>query len=142
MLQETWIRYQKSNYATFYMKLRQDFCILTAGYTKSYHSEKSLKAVNYTPATEIWQLLTCRNCQMICKPYHWDKQHANISPLILMTDWWKVTHSSQKTTFHFLSVFNVHTSILSARYHFSGIFLNSHKYFQHIFLRSIRDVTE
>ena len=35
------------------MKLRQDFCILTAGYTKSYHSTKLLKAVNNTPATEI-----------------------------------------------------------------------------------------
>ena len=35
------------------MKLRQDFYILTAGYTKSYHSKKSLKAVNNTPATEI-----------------------------------------------------------------------------------------
>ena len=42
--------YQKSNYATFYVKLRQDFCILTAYYTKSYYSEKPLKAVNNTPA--------------------------------------------------------------------------------------------
>ena len=97
------------------MKLRQDFCILTAVYTKSYHSEKSLKAVNNTPATEIWQLLTCENYQTICVPYYWDKQHANINPLILMTDWLIPMHSSQKTTFQFLNVFNVHTSILSAK---------------------------
>ena len=45
--------YQKSNHATFCKKLGQDFCILIAGYTKSYHSEKSLKAVNNTPTTEI-----------------------------------------------------------------------------------------
>ena len=35
------------------MKFRQDFCILTAGYTESYHPKKSLKAVNNTLATEI-----------------------------------------------------------------------------------------
>ena len=62
------------------MKLWQDFCILTAGYTKSYYLKKSLKAVNNTPAPEIWRLLTCQNCQMICKPYCWDKQHTNMSP--------------------------------------------------------------
>ena len=93
------------------MNLWQDFCILTVGYTKSYHSEKSLKAVNNTPATEIWRLLTCQKCLMICKPYYWDKQHANISPLVLMTDWLMAMHCSQKMTFHFLSVFSVHTSI-------------------------------
>ena len=49
--------YQKSNDATFCKKLRQDFCILIAGYTKSYHSEKSLKAVNNTPTTYIRRLL-------------------------------------------------------------------------------------
>ena len=72
--------YQKSNYATFYMKLWQDFCILTAGYTKSYHLKTSLKTVNNTPAPEMWRSLTCQNCQMICKPYCWDKQHTNMSP--------------------------------------------------------------
>ena len=51
------------------MKLWQDFCILTAGYTKSCHFKKSLKAVKNT----------CQNCQMICKPYCWDKQHTNMS---------------------------------------------------------------
>ena len=45
------------------MKLWQDFCILTAGYTKSYYMKKSLKAVNNTPAPEILRLLTCQNCQ-------------------------------------------------------------------------------
>ena len=59
---------------------------------------------------------------MICKPYHWDKPHANISPLMLITDWLLVMHCSQKTTFHFLSVLNVHTSILAARNHFVGYF--------------------
>ena len=53
---------------------------LTAGYTKSYYLKKSLKSVNNTPAPEIWRLLTCQNCQMICKPYCWDKQHTNMSP--------------------------------------------------------------
>ena len=72
--------YQISDYATFYMKLWQDFCILTAGYTKSYYLKKLLKAVNNTPAPEMWRLLTCQNCQMICKPYCWDKQHTNMSP--------------------------------------------------------------
>ena len=72
--------YQKSNYATFYMKTWQHFCILTAGFTKSCHSKRSLKAVNNTPAPQIWRFVTCQNCQMICKPYCWDKQHANMSP--------------------------------------------------------------
>ena len=45
--------YQKSNYATFCKKLRQDFCILTVSYAKPYHSEKSLEAVNNTYTTEI-----------------------------------------------------------------------------------------
>ena len=125
--------WHKSNYANFCKKLRQDFCILTAGYTKSYHSEKSLKTVNNTPTAEISRLLILQNCQMICKPYYWDKQHANISPLVLMTDWLMAMHCSQKTTFHFLKVFNVHTSILPARNHFCGICFNSHKYFQDIF---------
>ena len=53
-----WDIYQKSNYATFCKKLRQDFLILTAGYTKYYHSKKSLKTVNDTSATETWRLLT------------------------------------------------------------------------------------
>ena len=48
--------------------------------TDTYHLEISLKAVNHTPTPEIRWLLTCQNCQMICKPYCWDKQHANMSP--------------------------------------------------------------
>ena len=132
--------WHKSNYANFCKKLRQDFCILTAGYIKSYYSEKSLKTVNNTPTAEISRLLILQNCQMICKPYYWDKKHANISPLALMTDWLMAMHCSQKTTFHFLKVFNVHTSILPARNHFCGICFNSHKYFQDIFLRQIRDL--
>ena len=91
----------------------------------------------------LWLLLlTQQYCQMICKPYYLDKQHANISPLILMTNSLLAMHCSQKTTFHFLTVFNVHTCIISVRNHFCGIFLNSHKYFQDIFLRRIKDVTE
>ena len=42
----------------------------------------------------------------------------------------------------FFECFNFHTSILSGRVHFCGIFLNSQKYFQDIFLRHSRDVTE
>ena len=133
---------QKSTYATFYMKLWQYFCILTAGYKKSYHSEKSLKGVISTPVTKIWRLLTRENWQMICKPYDWDKQHQNISPLTHIADWLMAMRCSHKTSFHFLSVSNVHISILWAQNHFCGIFLESHKYLQHIFSRRIRDVTE
>ena len=120
------------------------FQAVTAGYTKFYHSEKLRNAVNNTPATEICRLLTCQNCncQMLCRPYHWCKQHANISPLILITDWLMAIHCSQKTTSHFLSVFNDPKFILSARSYVCGIFSNSHKYFQKIFLIRIRDVTE
>ena len=122
--------YQKSNYATFFHETLTRFLYFDSGY------EKSLKAVNNTPATEIWRLLICQNCQMICR------QHPNISPLILMTDLLVAMHCSQKTTFHFLSICKSPTSILSAWNHFCGIFLNSHKYIQDIFLRRIRDVTE
>ena len=54
----------------------------------------------------------------------------------------KTVNNTTYTTFHFLSVFNGSTSILSARNHFCEIFLNSHKYFQEVFLRRISDVTE
>ena len=64
-------------------------------------------------------------------------------------EWLMTMHWSQKTTFHwvFLTVLlrkfkNSPTSILSARNHFCGIFLNSYKYYQEIFLRCIRQVTE
>ena len=68
------------------------FLAVTAGYTKSYYSKNSLKAVINTPATEIWRFLTCQNCQMICGLYYWDKKHAMISPLIVMTDWLMAMH--------------------------------------------------
>ena len=68
------------------------FPVVTAGYTKSYYSKNSLKAVINTPATEIWRFLTCQNCQMICGLYYWDKKHAMISPLIVMTDWLMAMH--------------------------------------------------
>ena len=118
------------------------FQTVTTYYTNSYHSEKSLITVNNTPAIEIWPLLTCENCQVICRPYYWDEQPANISPLILMTHWLMAKPCSRKKTFHFLSVFNGPTSILSTQNHVCGIFLNSHKYFQEMFLRRIKDVTE
>ena len=112
--------------------------ILTAGYTKSYYLKKSLKAVNNTPAPEIWRLLTCQNCQMICKPYCWDKQHTNMSPNERLINGYALLLENDVST----SAFNAHTSILSARNHFCVIFLNSHKYFQDIFLGHIRDVRE
>ena len=62
------------------------FQAMTAGYTKAHHSEKSLKVVINTLAIGIWRFLTCQNCQMICMPYYWDKQHANITPLIVLAD--------------------------------------------------------
>ena len=118
------------------------FQAVAVGYTKSYHSERSLKAANNTPSTGILRLSTWQNYQMICRPYYWDKQHVNISSLILMAAWLMAMYRFQKMTFHFLSVFNGPTSILSARNHFCGIFLSSHKYFQDIFLRRVRDITE
>ena len=87
-----------------------------------YHSEKLLKAVNNTSATEIWWLLICQNCQMICWSYYWDKQYGNISPLILMADWLMARRCSQKTAFHFLSVFYGRISILSAGNYFCEIY--------------------
>ena len=62
------------------------FQAMTAGHTKAHHSEKSLKVVINTLAIGIWRFLTCQNCQMICMPYYWDKQHANITPLIVLAD--------------------------------------------------------
>ena len=113
------------------------FQAVTAGYTKSYHSEKALKVVNNTPAAEISQ-----NCQMICNPYYWDKQHANISPLIndyaLLPE--NVSFFEFLTAPHFVRYFNNSTDI--TRKHFREIFLNSHKCFQDIFLRCIRDVAQ
>ena len=47
-------------------------------YKKSYYLKNSLNAVKNTPAPEIGRLFTCRNCEMICKPYCWDKQHTNM----------------------------------------------------------------
>ena len=117
------------------------FQTVTASYTKSDNSKKSLKAINNTPATEIWQLLTFQNCQMMCRPYYRDKQHANISLLILMTDWLMVMHCSQKTTFYFLSVFYSPISNLSTQNHLCSIFLSSHIYFQEILLRRISEFT-
>ena len=48
----------KSNYATFYLNLQQDclFQAVTEANTKSYHSEKSLKAVNNTTPACYWVL--------------------------------------------------------------------------------------
>ena len=37
--------------------------------------KKSLKATNDKTAPEICRSLICQNCQMICKPYCWDKHH-------------------------------------------------------------------
>ena len=113
--------------------------------TDTYHLEISLKAVNHTPTPEIRWLLTCQNCQMICKPYCWDKQHANMSPHDRLINSYALLPENNVSfffVFFFLSVFNAHTSILSSRNLFCMIFLNSHKYFQDIFLRHIRDVTE
>ena len=145
MLQETWMRYLSEillrNFLSETYKISV-FQAVAAGYTKSYHSEKLLKAVNNTHVTEIWRLLTCQNFQMICRPCYLDKQHANISLLIFMVDWLMAMHCSKKATFHFLSVIYGPTSILSDRNRFCGMFLNSHKYFQDIFLRRFRDVRE
>ena len=126
--------YRKSNYATFYLKLPQ-VCCISVSYSRLYKvlsfEKISKSSIQYTCYWD-WRLLTCQNGQMICRPYYWDKQHANIRPLILMTDWLMAMRCSQKTTFYFSSVFNGPTSILSIQNHFYGIFLNSHKYLQEI----------
>ena len=120
--------------------------ISTAGYTKSYHSQKSLKAVNNTPSPEIWRLLTCQNCQMICKPYCWDKQHANMSPHDRLINGYALLPENDVSFFFFFFFF---WGVLTPAYRFyqqetifCAIFLNSHKYFQDICLRHIREVTE
>ena len=71
--------YRKSNYATFYIKLRQDFCISGCDDNKVYKvlsvEKKSLKVVNNTiDDIGLWWLLTFQN------------SYAEISQLILMTD--------------------------------------------------------
>ena len=79
--------YLKSNYATFYLKLCQEFFYFRT-WQRVIKSliiwKKSLKVVNNTPATGISRSLTWQNSQMICRLYYWDKQYASISPLILM----------------------------------------------------------
>ena len=62
------------------------FQAVKAGYANSHQSKKSLKLLNNTPTIRFRQSLTCKNCQMICRPSLWDKYQANASPLILMTD--------------------------------------------------------
>ena len=56
MLQETWMRYQSEillcNFLSETYKISV-FQAVAVGYTKSYHSEKLLKAVNNTHVTEI-----------------------------------------------------------------------------------------
>ena len=83
------------------------FWTVAVGYAKSYQSAKSLKVVN----NWLWRSLISQNFQMICRSYFLDKQHANISPLILKT-WLIAMHCSQKK-FHFLSAFNFPRFILS-----------------------------
>ena len=48
--------YRQSNYATFYLKLRQDFCISDSdnGLCKGLSVKKSLKVVNNTPTIMLW----------------------------------------------------------------------------------------
>ena len=111
---------------------------VTKGCTKSYHSEKSLKTVYNTAATENWRLLTCQNCHMICRLYYGDKQHENISPLTLITDWLVAMHCSQKTTFHFLSVFNGSHLFYQHKTVFAGYFWK----FTNSFKRCFWDVSE
>ena len=62
------------------------FQAVKAVYANSYQSKKSLKLLNNTPTIGFRQSLTCKNCQMVCRPYLWDKYQANASPLTLMTD--------------------------------------------------------
>ena len=114
------------------------FQVVTTGCTQTYHSQKPLKVVNNTPATEVWQLLACQNCQTICRPYYWDKQHVNISPLILMTGWLMAMHCSQKTKFHFLNVFDSPTSF----YQHKTIFLVYFWIVANTFKRYFWDVSE
>ena len=103
LLQEKRIRYLSKTYCTtFDLIFRQDFSISVSDseFTKFYHSEKSLKAVDNTLFTEISRLVTCQNWHIFCRPYFWDKQHADISQLILMIGWLMAVHCYQKTRFH------------------------------------------
>ena len=102
--------------------------------------------IDNTPAPEIIHLLLRFDDRWHAKTAKWFASNAaeinNMQTWAHMTDELKAMHCCKKTMFPFFSDFNTHTSILSARNHFCVIFLNSHKYFQDIFLRYIRDVKE
>ena len=142
--------YHKSSYATFYLTLPRFLIsahfIVTTGYIKLYQSKKkSLKVVNNTPTVGLWPSLTCQN------------SHAIISPLIFMTDFIDI-YSLLPENVSFLECFQRSHSYFIRYYnnpaeitdnpteitwnHFRGVFLKNHKYFQEMFLRRLRDVTE
>ena len=99
--------YRKSNYATFFVtsprflyfsKELAQFIMTTVIYS-FISRKKSLKVVNNTLTIGFWRSLTCQN------------SHVDISPLGRL-DWLISMHCSHKT-FHFLSVSDGPTSILS-----------------------------
>ena len=105
----------------------------------SYQSEKlTIKLVNNAPAIGLWRSFTCQN------------SHADISPLILMTDLIDI-YALLPENISFLECF-WQPRIYFTRFcnnpmeitqnHFCGVFSQNHKYLREIFLRCLRDVTE
>ena len=99
--------YRKSTYATFFVTLSRFLYfskelaqfIVTTGIYSFISRKKSLKVVNSTLTIGFWRALTCQN------------SHVHISQLGRL-DWFISMQCSHKT-FHFLSVSDGPTSILS-----------------------------
>ena len=128
-----WIRYCKSNCATFCFKLCEDFC--TLGIQNGFYKvlvvkrkKKSLKEVNNTTTDRLWQSLTYQNSN-------------KYQSMIFMAD---LINNSQKTFYflrvYFIRYFNNPTDI--TQNHLRGVFLKSHIYLREVFLRRLGDVTE
>ena len=136
--------YRKSTYATFFVTssrflyFRKELAqfIVTTGIHSFISRKKSLKVVNSTLTIGFWRYLTCQI------------SHVDMSPPGRL-DWLIPMQCSHKT-FHFLSVSDGATSILSdilisLRKSHEIIFvtyLENQKYLREMFLRRLRDVTE
>ena len=104
-----------------------------------------MKVVNNTPTVGLWPSLTCQN------------SHTIISPLMFMTDFIDIysllpenvafLECFQPSHSYFIRYYNNPAEITDnpteiTRNHFRGVFLKNHKYFQEMFLRRLRDITE
>ena len=133
----------KSNYVTFYLTSARFLYFSTVHSDNGLYivlsvEKKLLKVVDDTTTIGIWQSLTCHN------------SHADISPLVLMTDLIDI-YALLPENISFLECF-LWSHIYFIRYcnnpteitqsHFCGVFLKNHKYLREMFLRRLREVTE